>query len=139
MYGSHEKNYWGGLHTSISHMRKHRSWIDRQCQTVEFQRLEVLDTATIEPQVSSIVSEPSGTPAAAVAVVFQRIYSNIKNIVSGSVDVLDILLADDALVKLYVYADQFDGSKFFEHLISHQAQPAGARIGAGTDGSTSTF
>ena len=35
--------------------------------------------------------------------VFQRIYSNIRNIFSGGVDVLDILLADDALVKLSMF------------------------------------
>ena len=103
----HTRRTTEGLHTSIGHMHKHRSQIDRQCQTVELQRLESLDTATIEPQVSSIISELSGAPVGAAVAVFQKFYSNIKNIVSGSVDVLDILLADEALANLYVYADQF--------------------------------
>jgi acyl transferase domain-containing protein len=135
----HTKRTLAELDTSIDHMHKYKAWIDRQCQTVEFQHLQSLETETIELKVNSIVNELSQTPAADAAVAIQKVYSNMKSVFTGYIEALDILLADDTLSNLYVYADQCDESQFFKHLTHSKPNLRVLEIGAGTGGSTANI
>ncbi|GAQ45906.1 polyketide synthase [Aspergillus niger] len=135
----HTRRAIARLDTSLDHMHKYRSWINRQCQTPELQPLENLDNATIEHKIHSIVAELSQTPAAPVAVAFQRIHRNIRDIFTGTRDVLGVLLPNDILANLYVYADQCDESLFFKHLTHSKPNLRVLELGAGTGGSTVNF
>ncbi|GKZ27195.1 type I Iterative Polyketide synthase (PKS), partial [Aspergillus brasiliensis] len=135
----HTKRTISGSDTSIDYMHKYRSWINRQCQSVELQRLDHLDNATIDFKVKSIVAELSHTPAAGAAVGIQKVYSNMRDIFTGDKEVLEVLLADDTLADLYAYADQCDESLFFKHLTHNKPNLRVLEIGAGTGGSTASF
>ncbi|CAG7923142.1 unnamed protein product [Penicillium olsonii] len=132
----HTRRVITGSNTSIEHMDKYRSWIDRQCQAAEIQRLDHLDNATIDMRVNSIVQKLSQTPAADAAVGIWKVYSNMENIFTGDMDILGVLLADDTLANLYIYADQCDESLFFKHLTHSKPNLRVLEIGAGTGGST---
>ncbi|OJI87738.1 hypothetical protein ASPTUDRAFT_61784 [Aspergillus tubingensis CBS 134.48] len=122
----------GGLDTSIDYMHKYRSWINRQCQSVELQRLDNLDSVTIKIKVKSIVTELSQTSAAGAAAGIQKVHSNMRDIFTGEKEVLEVLLADNTLADLYAYADQCDESLFFKHLTHSKPNLRVLELGAGT-------
>lgn len=60
----------------------------------------------------------------------------MRGIFTGTVDPLEVLLADDTLANVYVYADQCDESQLFKALAHSKPNLRVLEIGAGTGGST---
>ncbi|GJN81831.1 type I iterative polyketide synthase [Purpureocillium lilacinum] len=136
---AHTKRVIAGLNTSIAHLHKYRSWIDRQLEAPGLATLASLDSTAIENRVNRIVNELSQSPAVDAAVAIHKIFSNVERIFSGEVEALDLLLSDDTLTKLYVFMDQCDESQFFKHLTHSKPNLRVLEIGAGTGGSTANI
>ncbi|KAJ5761957.1 Acyl transferase/acyl hydrolase/lysophospholipase [Penicillium nucicola] len=132
----HTKRVIAGLETSISHMYKYRSWIDRRLQSVDLQSLHDLDNAAIEQRVAQIVSGLSQSPAFPIAVAIQKISRHAQEIFTGDIEALDLLISDDLLAKVYIAMDHSDVSLFFKHLTHSKPNLRILEIGAGTGGST---
>ncbi|POR37432.1 Polyketide synthase [Tolypocladium paradoxum] len=135
----HTKRVIAGLNTSVSHMHKYRSWIDRQLQSVDLEGPDSLDNTAIEERVNRIVHELSQTPAVDAAVAIQKIFNNVERIFTGGLEALDLLLSDNTLTRLYVFMDQCDESQFFKHLAHSKPNLRVLEIGAGTGGSTANI
>ncbi|KAF9888394.1 hypothetical protein FE257_008672 [Aspergillus nanangensis] len=132
----HSKRTMEILDTSLEHMHKYRSWINRECQQDELQHYHSLDNTTIELQITSIVDELSQTPAAGSAVGISKLYRNMKDIFTGEVEALGVLLTDDTLAKIHAYGDQCDESQLFKHLAHSKPNLRILEIGAGTGATT---
>ncbi|OJI96712.1 hypothetical protein ASPVEDRAFT_119070 [Aspergillus versicolor CBS 583.65] len=135
----HTKRCIAGIHTSMDHMHKYRSWIDKQCHRHELQDLDRFDNAAIDSQINSIVKDLSQTPAVDAAVAIHKVYTNTKRMFTGEVQALDVLLKDDTLANLYTYADECDESEFFKHLSHSKPNLRVLEVGAGTGGSTANI
>ncbi|PKY00760.1 polyketide synthase [Aspergillus campestris IBT 28561] len=133
----HTKRTLEGLDSPINHMRKYKSWINREWATVELQRLDHLDNTALEFRAVSIVRELSQTPAADAAMGIWKIGGNIESIFTGTVEPLEVLLADNTLVNIYDYLDQCDETRLLMEALTHSKPNLRVlEIGAGTGGST---
>jgi SAM-dependent methyltransferase len=132
----HTKRAIAGLDTSILHMHKFRSWIDRHLQRADLHGLENIDDSLIELRVRHIVDELSQTAAVDHAVAIHKINSHIKEIFVGEVEALDLLVADDTMTGIYPGMDRCDPSQLYKHLTHSKPNLRVLEIGAGTGGST---
>ncbi|KAJ5768714.1 Acyl transferase/acyl hydrolase/lysophospholipase [Penicillium odoratum] len=133
----HTNRVIAGLDTTISHMRKYRSWVRAQLQLCDFDH-SMLDNYTIEQQVKCVVNNLSQTVAAAPSKAIQKIFNSVERIFTGEVEALDLLISDGTMNSLYASIDQCDESQFFQHLAHSKPNLRVLEIGAGLGGSTAS-
>nr|ALQ32998.1 putative polyketide synthase [Fusarium sp. NRRL 52700] len=132
----HSKRIIANLDTTIEHMHKYRSWINRHIQSHGLGYLESLGDDEIRQRVKDLADKLMQTSAIDAAVAITKIFSHVGSIFTGEVDALELLLANDTLNKLYVFMDQCDESQFLRHLAHSKPNLRVLEIGAGTGGST---
>jgi malonyl CoA-acyl carrier protein transacylase len=127
------------LDTSIRHMHKYRSWIDRYLLSMDLRNLQVLDNNAIQQRVKKLVHQLSQTNGAYPAVGIEVVFNNIRQIFTGEADALGLLLADNVLTNIYNAMNQCDISEFINKLSHSKPNLHVLEIGAGTGGSTANI
>ncbi|KAG5978870.1 Type I Iterative PKS [Claviceps digitariae] len=131
----------GRLKKSLSeHMDNYANWIDEQVQKREQDKAMIgLDEEAALDRIAVLLNQMKGTPAEDCAAIIERMLNNIDNVFAGGTDALEMLLADNALTKLYIATDACDRSKFIRHLAHSKPNLRILEIGAGTGASTASM
>jgi acyl transferase domain-containing protein/NADPH:quinone reductase-like Zn-dependent oxidoreductase/SAM-dependent methyltransferase len=124
--------------TETPHMQKYMAWISRQAAACDTSITGQTDV-DIKDAVANLVSRLSSTPVASCADTLQKIFNNIDGLLSGEIDPLELLLADDTLTKIYVAIDAVDRSEFIKYMAHSRPNLRILEIGAGTGGSTAAI
>lgn len=142
------KHQLAGLETSSWHLIKFRDWLDIPYQeAVEGRYPHVPNCAEIAAMTSeerirliedSLVAS-EGTDANAVAISLWRIFANGAGFFSGDADPLEVLMADNILMRMYDFTNNADHVQFLALLGHKKPVMRVLEIGAGTGGTTATI
>ncbi|KAF5548576.1 polyketide synthase [Fusarium phyllophilum] len=132
----HSKRVIAKLDTTVEHVHKYRSWINRQIQSQDLGYIESLSNDETRQRVKDLADKLMKTSAIDAAVAITKIFSYVASIFTSNVDALELLLANDTLNNLYVCMDQCDESQFLQHLAHSKPNLCVLEIGAGTGDST---
>ena len=94
-----------GLKSEVPHLNRYHAWIECQAKSLAFAQFAKMSNESIEKRVDSLVSELSNSPAVDAATAIMKIFSQIKEIIKGEVEPLEVLLADETLNKLYRFTE----------------------------------
>lgn len=126
--------------TELPHMTKYMDWIERQVQGYGADSpITTFDDATIIVKITELVQKMAGTPVEDCATAINKVATNIKGLLSGQTDALEMLLADNTLTKLYIATDAIDRSQLIRHLAHSKPNLRILQVGAGTGASTASM
>jgi SAM-dependent methyltransferase len=137
-----------GLESSQPHLLKFRDWMDiPYTEAVAGQYPHVPDCAAIAAMssearkklIADLLDASVGTEAHAVAVSLYRIFDNGVDFFSGDADPLEVLLADNILMRMYDFTNNADHLQFLSLLGHKKPNMKVLEIGAGTGGTTATI
>lgn len=136
-----------GLKTSQPHLIKFRDWMDiPYAEAVQGRYPNVPDCAAIANMgseertkiIKDLLDASVCTVAYAVAIALYRIFDNCVKFFTGDADPLQVLLADNILMRMYDFANNADHLQLLT-LLSHKKPTLKVlEIGAGTGGTTAT-
>lgn len=136
-----------GLKTSQPHLVKFRDWMDiPYAEAVQGRYPNVPDCSAIANMrsdertkiIKDLLDASVGTVAYAVAIALYRIFDNCVKFFTGDADPLQVLLADNILMRMYDFANNTDHLQLLT-LLSHKKPTLKVlEIGAGTGGTTAT-
>ena len=136
-----------GLKTSQPHLIKFRDWMDiPYAEAVQERYPNVPDCAAIASMgsrertkvIKDSLDASVGTVAYSVAIALYRIFDNCVKFFTGDADPLQVLLADNILMRMYDFANNADHLQLLT-LVSHKKPTLKVlEIGAGTGGTTAT-
>nr|A0A455LLX1.1 RecName: Full=Highly reducing polyketide synthase atnH; Short=HR-PKS atnH; AltName: Full=Arthripenoid biosynthesis cluster protein H [Arthrinium sp.]AYO60881.1 HR-PKS AtnH [Arthrinium sp.] len=90
--------------------------------------------------IKALTEEALATPARDIALAVVRIFNDVENIFTGSVEPLTVLLKDNLLMEFYNFFNMLNHRDFFQLLgHKHRGTLRVVEIGAGTGGFTSTI
>ena len=131
-----------------AYLEKFRIWLNtRQVLAAQGQYTYVHDCTAIASMdstqriilIENLFAESVKTEAAAPAIAIYRIYKDIKGILSGDTEPLDILMEDEILTQVYDFMQLWEYAEMFELLGHYKPDMKILEIGAGTGGTTSTI
>ncbi|OLN81992.1 Lovastatin diketide synthase LovF 19, partial [Colletotrichum chlorophyti] len=137
-----------GLETSQWHLPKFRDWMDIPYQeAVEGRYPHVPNCAEIANMTSEErqklirdhLAASEGTEANAVAISLFRIFDNSVRFFTGEADPLEVLMADNILMRMYDFTNNADHLHFLSLLGHKKPTMRVLEIGAGTGGTTATI
>ncbi|KAK0611428.1 acyl transferase domain-containing protein [Immersiella caudata] len=137
-----------GLETDAWHLIKFRDWLGLITQqAVEGNYSYVANCAEIaalsSPDRIKLIEDSLeasyGTEAEPVAVSLWRIYKNSADFFSGEEDPLEVLMADNLLMRMYDFTNNADSVAFLKLLGHKKPVMRVLEIGAGTGGTTATI
>jgi NADPH:quinone reductase-like Zn-dependent oxidoreductase/SAM-dependent methyltransferase len=124
-----------GITSRLPHLEKFHSWMQKRSSSTQ----EDAKTTDLEEEIKSLVSQLSSTLVAPVIVAMMKVLDNIEDIFEGKLEPLEVLMADQALTKLYNFMDECDRTLFIQALGHNKPNLRVLEIGAGTGGSTNTI
>ncbi|PGH10329.1 hypothetical protein GX51_00086 [Blastomyces parvus] len=126
-----------GATIEVSHMKKFMGWMEREVQCYDASlSITGLDDATLQGKIDAIAQRLAGSPVEPLVTALLKVQNNIEGLLSGEVDALELLRADNTLTDLYVVMDSVDRSQFIRHLAHTKPNLRILEIGAGTGAST---
>jgi SAM-dependent methyltransferase len=137
-----------GLDTSQWHLLKFRDWMDIPYQeAVEGRYPHVPNCAEIaamsseerQKLIREHLAASEGTDANAVAISLFRIFDNSIGFFKGEADPLEVLMADNILMRMYDFTNNADHLHFLSLLGHKKPTMRVLEIGAGTGGTTATI
>ena len=137
-----------GLETSQWHLVKFRDWMDiPYAEAVEGRYPHVPNCAEIAVMsskariklINDLLAASEGTEANAVAIALYRIFYNIVGFFTGDADPLEVLMADNILMRMYDFTNNADHVQFLSLLCHMKPNMRVLEIGAGTGGTTATI
>ncbi|KAF7558654.1 hypothetical protein G7046_g5503 [Stylonectria norvegica] len=116
----------------------HLEELARQLESVDVSALDKFSDQDIKTDIGALIDNLADTPAVEVAVAIHkiRISSDITDILSGTLDAMEFMLADDTLAKVLSSRDYFDRSAFLRQLAHTKTSLKILEIGAGTSAPT---
>jgi acyl transferase domain-containing protein/SAM-dependent methyltransferase len=133
------------LNPSMPHLQKYRSWLERVADEASAGRHPVLkNTAKLvclpmeerQRKIERLSKEAASSPlVSSFAEATMRIYRNMRELFTGTVDTLELLLRENNLARIYD-AVSFDYSNFIRLLSDSLPNLRILEIGAGTGGTT---
>jgi SAM-dependent methyltransferase len=136
-----------GLTTKQPHFLKFRAWLDMEIGRAKNGTYPLLENSTTLAKLSrsdrlEMINDKlehlSRTSEWALAVALKRICENIEDIFTGKTDILDLLMQDDILSRLYD-ATSFGHGPFVRMLSHSKPMLRILEVGGGTGGTTETF
>jgi SAM-dependent methyltransferase len=137
-----------GVETSQWYLQKFREWMDiPYTEAVEGRYSRVPDCAVIAAMsseartklIDDMLDSSVGTSAHAVAIALHRSFTNSIAFFRGEADPLEVLMADNILMRMYDFTNNSDHSEFFTLLGHKKPNMKVLEIGAGTGGTTATI
>jgi hypothetical protein len=135
-----------GLDISIEHMKKFKIWLELQIsrlnagQVTHIEKAQALLNTDVRERAVRIIQlrkEATKTDGAAIAESINRVVDNFKDLATGQVDGMEILLHDNALTNVYALLESRTDAQDFYILCGHENPNLRVlEIGAGTGGST---
>ncbi|KLJ11109.1 hypothetical protein EMPG_09776 [Blastomyces silverae] len=126
-----------GATIEVSHMKKFMGWMEREVQCYDASlSITGLDDATLQGKIDAIAQRLAGSPVEPLVTALLKVQNNIEGLLSGEVDALELLRADNTLTDLYVVMDSVDRSQFIRHLAHTKPNLRILEIGAGTGAAT---
>jgi SAM-dependent methyltransferase len=137
-----------GLETTQWHLVKFRDWMDiPYSEAVEGRYPHVpncVEIATMSSEerqklIRDYLAASEGTEAEAVAISLYRIFDNSVRFFTGEADPLEVLMADNILMRMYDFTNNADHLHFLTLLGHKKPTMRVLEIGAGTGGTTATI
>ncbi|KAF4945826.1 hypothetical protein FGADI_11645 [Fusarium gaditjirri] len=137
-----------GLETTQWHLVKFRDWMDiPYSEAVEGRYPHVpncIEIATMSSEerqklIRDYLAASEGTEAEAVAISLYRIFDNSVRFFTGEADPLEVLMADNILMRMYDFTNNADHLHFLTLLGHKKPTMRVLEIGAGTGGTTATI
>ncbi|KAF2113891.1 polyketide synthase 1 [Lophiotrema nucula] len=102
-------------------------------------QLSSLDPSARRLRIASLLSELERTDARAPSLAIHRIFDAAAGILSGDINELELLLADNVLHQLYDFMQNTDYAELIELIGHNKPNMRVLEIGAGTGGTTATI
>lgn len=137
-----------GLETTQWHLVKFRDWMDiPYSEAVEGRYPHVpncVEIATMSSEerqklIRDYLAASKGTEAEAVTISLYRIFDNSVRFFTGEADPLEVLMADNILMRMYDFTNNADHLHFLTLLGHKKPTMRVLEIGAGTGGTTATI
>ncbi|PGH15529.1 hypothetical protein AJ79_02311 [Helicocarpus griseus UAMH5409] len=135
------------IETSQWHLIKFRDWMDipyyeavegRYPNVPDCAAIANMDSETRTKFIKDQLEASVGTEAHPVAIALYRIFDNCIDFFAGKADPLEVLLADNILMRMYDFTNNADHMQFLTLLGHKKPHMKVLEIGAGTGGTTAT-